>query len=103
MEDDAEPAFEDDSGSIDDPVRMYLREIGRVRLLKGREEVDFAMAIKAGDREVDRAQSSLASEIKLLKLTSDDAREITRAAHVAKLLDIDETLLNSPYAGSRDS
>jgi RNA polymerase sigma factor RpoD-like protein len=94
LDDDAEPAFEDEGGSIDDPVRMYLREIGRVRLLKGKEEVDFAMAMKAGDREVDRAQSSLASGIKLLRLTADDAREAARAAYAwSKLIDVDEVVL----------
>jgi RNA polymerase sigma factor RpoD-like protein len=96
VDEDTEPAFEDEGGTIDDPVRMYLREIGRVRLLKGREEVDFAIAMKAGDREVDRAQSSLAYNIKLLRLTSDDAREASRAAHAwSRLLDVDEELLNT--------
>ena len=33
---------------IDDPVRMYLREIGRVSLLTGRDEVELAMAMEAG-------------------------------------------------------
>jgi len=95
-EDDAEPSADDESGSIDDPVRMYLREIGRVRLLKGKEEVDFAMAMKAGDREVDRAQSSLAYGIKLLRLTADDTRETSRAAHAwSKLIGIDESRLDA--------
>jgi RNA polymerase sigma factor RpoD-like protein len=96
VDEDTEPAFEDEGGTIDDPVRMYLREIGRVRLLKGREEVDFAIAMKAGDREVDRAQSSLAYNIKLLRLTSDDAREASRAAHAwSKLIDVDEAILDT--------
>jgi RNA polymerase primary sigma factor len=34
--------------AIDDPVRMYLREIGRVSLLTGRDEVELAMAMEAG-------------------------------------------------------
>ncbi|MBP7859687.1 RNA polymerase sigma factor RpoD [Patescibacteria group bacterium] len=32
-----------------DPVRMYLREIGKEKLLKGFEEVDLAKKIEAGD------------------------------------------------------
>ena len=36
------------SGALDDPVRMYLREIGRVNLLTAREEVDLAKKMEAG-------------------------------------------------------
>jgi RNA polymerase primary sigma factor len=35
--------------SLDDPVRMYLREIGRVPLLTGGREVDLATAIERGE------------------------------------------------------
>ncbi|MBU3195764.1 RNA polymerase sigma factor RpoD [Clostridium algidicarnis] len=35
--------------SIDDPVRMYLKEIGKVALLTSQEEVDLAMKIEEGD------------------------------------------------------
>ncbi len=38
-----------DSVSLDDPVRMYLKEIGRVALLKAEQEVTLAKAIEAGD------------------------------------------------------
>ena len=35
-------------GSTSDPVRMYLKEIGHVRLLTGAEEVELAKRIEAG-------------------------------------------------------
>lgn len=46
-EDDAEPA--PDGVSIDDPVKIYLKEIGRVPLLSPDEEVDLAIRISQGD------------------------------------------------------
>jgi RNA polymerase primary sigma factor len=40
-----------DSVSLDDPVRMYLKEIGRVALLKAEQEVHYAKLIEQGDEE----------------------------------------------------
>lgn len=46
-EDDAEPA--PDGISIDDPVKIYLKEIGRVPLLSSDEEVELAIRVSQGD------------------------------------------------------
>ena len=37
--------------SVDDPVRMYLKEIGKVPLLTAEEEVELAQRMEAGDEE----------------------------------------------------
>lgn len=39
---------------VDDPVRMYLKEIGRVPLLKAEQEMDLAQRIEAGEEEAKR-------------------------------------------------
>ncbi|MBQ9757505.1 MAG: RNA polymerase sigma factor RpoD [Clostridia bacterium] len=40
-----------DSVSIDDPVRMYLKEIGKVPLLSGAEEAELAQKMVDGDAD----------------------------------------------------
>ena len=40
-----------DSVSIDDPVRMYLKEIGKVPLLSGQEEAELAQRMAEGDMD----------------------------------------------------
>ncbi|NIK13362.1 RNA polymerase sigma factor RpoD [Alkalibacillus almallahensis] len=42
---------------INDPVRMYLKEIGRVDLLSADEEIDLATRIEQGDEEAKRRLS----------------------------------------------
>ncbi|MGN0711827.1 MAG: RNA polymerase sigma factor RpoD [Anaerovoracaceae bacterium] len=37
--------------SVDDPVRMYLKEIGKVPLLSADEEIELAKRMEAGDEE----------------------------------------------------
>lgn len=39
---------------VDDPVRMYLREIGQVRLLRAEDERTLAQAMRDGDAELAR-------------------------------------------------
>lgn len=46
--------------SIDDPVRMYLKEIGKVSLLSAEEEVELAKRMGEGDME---AKKSLQKQI----------------------------------------
>ncbi|MDD6847620.1 MAG: sigma-70 family RNA polymerase sigma factor, partial [Oscillospiraceae bacterium] len=46
-----------DALSIDDPVKVYLKEIGRVPLLTPEEEVDLAIKIADGDLEAKKRLS----------------------------------------------
>lgn len=54
---------------IDDPVRMYLKEIGRVPLLTSEEEVDLAMRMEANDEEAKRklAEANLRLVVSIAK------------------------------------
>jgi RNA polymerase primary sigma factor len=54
---------------INDPVRMYLKEIGRVDLLSAQEEIKLATKIEAGDEEAKRrlAEANLRLVVSIAK------------------------------------
>ena len=73
--------------SLSDPVRMYLQEIGRYRLLTTQEEVELAMRIETGIR----AKRQLADpEAGIEDLTTEDRaildREVRQGARAQKQL-----------------
>ena len=58
-----------DGIAIDDPVRMYLKEIGRVPLLTAEEEIDYAQRMEDGDEEAKRrlAEANLRLVVSIAK------------------------------------
>ncbi|MBE5926419.1 MAG: RNA polymerase sigma factor RpoD [Lachnospiraceae bacterium] len=55
--------------SIDDPVRMYLKEIGKVPLLSAEEEVELAIKMTEGDEEAKKrlAEANLRLVVSIAK------------------------------------
>jgi RNA polymerase primary sigma factor len=62
--------------SLDDPVRMYLKEIGRVPLLSMEDEKTLAMAIERGEMEVAK---NGASDSRIIQDGEAAKRQLTEA------------------------
>jgi len=58
-----------DGVSVDDPVRMYLREIGKIPLLSFEEELDLAQKVLEGDEDAKQklAESNLRLVVSIAK------------------------------------
>jgi RNA polymerase primary sigma factor len=62
-----------------DPVRMYLKEIGKVDLLTAAEEVNLAMKIEAGTEAAEKLEAAEAGEV---ELTRAEQRRLMRIEQV---------------------
>jgi RNA polymerase primary sigma factor len=82
-------AVTSDFGTVTDPVKMYLREMGLVTLLSREGEVEIAKKIEAGEQEVLRAllESTVGVE-SIIALGTDIEEGTLRPKYV--LRDIDE-------------
>ena len=68
--------------SLDDPVRMYLKEIGQVKLLSAEEEVELAKRVAEGDQS---AKNKL-TEANLRLVVSIAKKYSGRGLHILDLI-----------------
>ena len=68
------PASKSDSVSIDDPVRLYLREMGTISLLTRKGEVEIAKRIEAGQNEVLTAVANCAVTTREIVIMADQIK-----------------------------
>ena len=73
-----------------DPVRMYLKEIGKVDLLTASEDVDLAMKIEAGLKATEELERA---EEEGVELTRRERRRLTRVEQVG--LDAKDQLIEA--------
>ena len=68
--------------NLDDPVRMYLKEIGQIRLLTAEEEVDLAKRVSEGDQ----AAKDKLTEANLRLVVSIAKKYSGRGLHILDLI-----------------
>lgn len=93
-----EEAEDTDFGTVTDPVKMYLREMGMVTLLSREGEVEIAKKIEAGEQEILKSLLETAIGVdSIIKIGEDIEKDLIRPKHVLRDLDegdayIDEAL-----------
>jgi len=94
----------EDTSHVDDPIRLYLKEIGRVSLLSGEQEVDLAKRIEEGEILIEKAVISstlLTNELikNHSKVTSGKIKlsEILRINRLYYFSSVDLTDLDKKY------
>ena len=83
--DELEDGLSADGVAIDDPVKVYLKEIGRVPLLTPEEEIELALKIQAGGPEGEKAKQRL-SEANLRLVVSIAKRYVGRGMQFLDLI-----------------
>jgi len=87
---------------IDDPVRMYLREMGTVELLTREGEIEIARRIEEGRMQVHEAICLCPSTFREIMLLGeriiqirDEALELGEEPSFRDIIDVDEKVVNS--------
>src|SRR5262249_22729901 len=90
---DFEAELDQEGIAADDPVRLYLREIGRVSLLTAKEETLLAQQVERGERSTERVRTgdhTLEERSQLLRSAREGkaARELLIQANLRLVVSI---------------
>ena len=77
-----------DSFNIDDPVRMYLKEIGRIPLLTSEAEIEVAKQLESDDPAIRNEAKRRLSEANLRLVVSIAKKYVGRSKNSMSLLDL---------------
>ncbi|TYT75788.1 RNA polymerase sigma factor RpoD [Desulfobotulus mexicanus] len=84
-----------DFGSVTDPVKMYLREMGMVTLLSREGEIEIAKKIEHGEQEILKAMLEMTVSVEtLISLADRIQAEELRPKHVLRDIDEGDTLMD---------
>jgi len=97
-------AMAQDMVGIDDPVRMYLKEIGKVPLLNAEEEVVFAKAIELGEQIVEEPWRATLSLWEWTQNGTEPASRQKRPEHRLDYFTVDamRIVMGAIRAGEKD-
>ncbi len=84
--DDVEIALSTDGIAIDDPVKIYLKEIGRVTLLSAEDEIKLAEQMSSSDPKVSAAARKRLAEANLRLVVSIAKRYVGRGMSFLDLI-----------------
>ena len=90
-----------ETAKLDDPVRMYLKEIGRIKLLSPEEEQEVARAMAEGDEKTREAARKRMSEANLRLVVSIAKRYVGRGMQLLDLIQRELALMESREDGDQ--
>ena len=78
--------IDDSNVKLDDPIRMYLKEIGKIKLLTPEEELEVAKKMVEGDEQERDAARKRMSEANLRLVVSIAKRNVGRGTQLLDLI-----------------